>query len=46
MFIIGLREAHHLGDEELVRYLGSAPGCSRDAVTAALKLDLRASGSI
>jgi hypothetical protein len=40
MLITGLREAHDLSDEELVRYLGSAPGCSRDAVTAALKLNL------
>jgi hypothetical protein len=46
MFITGLREAHDLSDEELVRYLGSAPGCSQDAVMAALKLDLRRSGSI
>jgi hypothetical protein len=40
MLITGLREAHDLSDEELVRYLGSVPGCSPDAVMAALKLDL------
>jgi hypothetical protein len=32
MLIAGLREAHDLSDEELTNYLGSAPGCSRDAV--------------
>jgi hypothetical protein len=38
MLIAGLREAHDLSDAELTSYLGSAPGCSRDAVMAALKL--------
>jgi hypothetical protein len=46
MLITGLREAHDLSDEELVSYLGSAPGCSRDAVMAALKFDLRGDGRI
>jgi hypothetical protein len=42
MLIAGLREAHDLSDEELTGYLGSAPGCSRDAVMDALKLVPRA----
>jgi hypothetical protein len=46
MLIAGLREAHHLSDEELTRYLGSAPGCSRDAVMGAFKLIARGGGRI
>jgi hypothetical protein len=44
MLIAGLREAHHLSDEELTSYLGSAPGCSRDAVMDAFKLVGRGEG--
>jgi len=46
MLIAGLREAHHLSDEELTSYLGSAPGCSRDAVMDAFKLVARGGGRI
>ncbi len=38
MLITGLRDAHHLSDEELTSYLESAPGCSRNTVMAALGL--------
>jgi hypothetical protein len=44
MLIGGLREAHDLSDEELTSYLGSAPGCSGDAVMDALKLVPRGGG--
>ncbi len=46
MLIAGLREAHDLSDEELTSYLGSAPGCTRDAVMDALKLVPRGGGRI
>jgi hypothetical protein len=36
--IRGLRQSHDLNDEEMTSYLGSAPGCSRDAVIEALRL--------
>jgi hypothetical protein len=36
--ISGLRESHDLSDEEITNYLGSAPGCSHDAVLEALRL--------
>jgi hypothetical protein len=35
--IIGLRQSHDLSDEEVTSYLGSAPGCSFDAVIDALR---------
>ncbi len=41
MLITGLREAHHLSDETLTRYLGSAPGCSKSAVRHALRATRR-----
>jgi hypothetical protein len=44
MLIAGLREAHDPSDQELTSYLGSAPGCSRDAVMDALKLVPRGGG--
>jgi hypothetical protein len=44
MLIVGLREAHDLSDKELTSYLGSAPGCSRDAVRDALQLVPRGTG--
>ena len=42
--IAGLREAHDLSDVEITSYLGSAPGCSPNAVTAALRLVDQSSG--
>ena len=36
--IIGLRQSHALSNEEITSYLGSAPGCSHDAVLDALQL--------
>ncbi len=38
MLIIGLRQSHALGDEDMTRYLSSAPGCSLDAVIDAFRL--------
>lgn len=42
--IVGLRQSHDLSDEEMTSYLGSAPGCSLDAVTDALRLIDRGGG--
>jgi hypothetical protein len=36
MLIVGLRESRHLDDDALVTYLGAAPGCSADLVSAVL----------
>lgn len=36
LLVDGLRESHHLRDDALVAYLGSAPGCSEALVGAAL----------
>jgi hypothetical protein len=36
LLIDGLRESHHLRDDALVSYLGSAPGCSAALVASAL----------
>ncbi len=46
MLIAGLREAHDLSDKELTSYLGSAPGCSQDAVMDVLKSVPRGGGRI
>jgi hypothetical protein len=46
MLIGGLREAHDLTNEEVTSYLGSAPGCSRNAVMESLELVPRVRGSI
>lgn len=45
MLISGLREAYDLNDEELTEYLGSSPGCTRDAVLHALRLVSRGRGT-
>lgn len=42
--IVGLRQSHDLSDEEMTRYLGSAPGCSQDVVVDALRLVNRGGG--
>jgi hypothetical protein len=42
--IVGLRQSHDLSDQEITRYLESAPGCSQDAVIDALRLVDRAGG--
>jgi hypothetical protein len=36
LLVDGLREAHHLRDEALVAYLGSAPGCSTELAASAV----------
>ncbi len=36
LLIDGLRESHHLRDEDLVAYLGAAPGCSEELVASAI----------
>ena len=46
MLIGGLREAHDLTNEEVMSYLGSAPGCSRNAVMEAFELVPRVGGKI
>jgi hypothetical protein len=43
--IVGLRQSHDLSDEEVTRYLGSAPGCSLDAVVDALQWVDRGGGA-
>jgi hypothetical protein len=36
VMIEGLRESHRLSDDAIVRYLGSAPGCSEELAASAL----------
>jgi hypothetical protein len=36
LLVDGLRESHHLRDDALVAYLGSAPGCSTELAASAL----------
>jgi hypothetical protein len=36
VLIAGLREMHGLVDQEIVAYLGAAPGCSEQLVTQAI----------
>jgi hypothetical protein len=42
--IAGLREAHGLGDDALIAYLGAAPGCSEALVTSVLALSAGTEG--
>jgi hypothetical protein len=42
--MVGLRQSHGLSDEEMTRYLGSAPGCSLSAVLDAFRLVDRGGG--
>ncbi len=36
VLVTGLREVHGLADEEIIAYLGAAPGCSERLVTQAI----------
>jgi hypothetical protein len=36
MMVTGLRESHAMSDDDIVAYLGSAPGCSEELAASSL----------